>query len=157
MRYDSRMEWKNWIAGNWVDLLQSAAIVANLFMALWVMRREAHSRRAANIIRLTEQHRDLWKELFARPSLSRVLKAKADLARNPLTDDESVFVSLLILHLNSTYVAIKAGVIKRPDGLAPDIQGFFSLPVPNAAWRKMRHLHDADFVAFVEAQLADIS
>jgi hypothetical protein len=151
------MEWTNWIAGNWVDLLQSAGIVANLFLSLWVMRREAHSQRASNIIRLTEQHRDLWKELFARPSLSRVLKKKADLARDPLTDDESVFVGLLVLHLNSTYVAIEAGIIKRPDGLAPDIRGFFSLPVPNAVWKKTRHLHDADFVAFVEAQLGGVN
>lgn len=150
------MEWTKWIAGNWVDLLQSIGLAASLSLTFWAMRRDTHSQRASNIIKLTEQHRDLWKELFARPSLSRVLKKKADLARDPLTDDESVFVGLLILHLNSTYVAIKSGVIKRPDGLSPDIRGFFSLPVPNAVWKKTHHLHDADFVAFVEAQLGGL-
>lgn len=117
------------------------------------MRREGRALRATNILRLTEQHRDLWKELFARPSLSRVLKADADLAARPVSDDESVFVGLLILHLNSTYVAIKAGVLKSPEGLAPDIRGFFSLPIPGAVWQRMHHLHDADFVAFVNGAL----
>jgi hypothetical protein len=38
----------------------------------------------------------------------------ADLARKPLIDEELVFVTLVFLHLNTAYGAIRAGVLKEP-------------------------------------------
>jgi len=88
--------------------------------------------------------------LFDEPKLARVLEAKLDLSKNPVTDDETRFVGFLILHLNASYQAIKAGVLMKAEGLAADIQEFFALPIPKSVWEKMRHFYDADFVTFVE-------
>ena len=143
----------SWLASHWLDLIQSAGIVGGLFFNGWALHREGQTQRAANLLKLTEQHRDLWKELFTRPRLSRVLKADADPVADPLSDEETLFVTLLILHLNTAHSAIRAGVLDEPEGLTPDIRGFFSLPIPRAAWEKMRHLHDAAFVDFVEGRL----
>lgn len=133
-----------------LDFIQSIGIIGSLFFTGWALYREGQAQRAANLLKLTEQHRDIWKELFARPSLSRVLRAEADPATDPISDEEMLFVTLLILHLNTAYSAIRARVLKEPEGLTPDIRGFFSLPIPRAGWEKMRHLHDRDFVEFVE-------
>lgn len=141
-----------WLAAHLPDLLQNAGIVGSLCLSGWAAHREAQARRTANLLKLTEQHRDLWKELFVRPALSRVLRADADPDADPPTDEEMQFVTLLILHLNTAHSAIRAGVIKEPEGLTLDIRGFFSLPIPQAGWEAVRHLHDSDFVAFVEAR-----
>lgn len=149
----------SWLTIPWreliLDLIQSIGIIGGLFFTGWAIYRDGQAQRAANLLKLTEQHRDIWKELFARPALSRVLRAEADPVAEPISDDETLFITLLILHLNTAYSAIRAGVLKEPEGLTPDIRGFFSLPIPRAGWEKMRHLHDRDFVAFVEAKRSD--
>lgn len=50
--------------------------------------------------------------------------------------------------------AIRNGLMDAPEGLGLDIRTFFSLPVPRAVWDSKRHFQDAEFVAFVEKQIA---
>jgi hypothetical protein len=140
----------DWLALHWFDLLQAMGIVGGLFFAGWSLHLNAQTQRAANLLTLTVQHRDIWKMLYEQPKLARVLEPKLDLFKHPVTDDEARFVSFLILHLNASYQAIKADVLLKAEGLTADVQEFFALPIPKNVWQKMRKFYDADFVAFVE-------
>lgn len=151
VRYDGPMAW---LAKHWLDLVQTTGIIGGLFFTGWSARREGRAQKASSLLKLTEQHRDLWRELFSNPSLSRVLNPDADTSSEGLSEQETLFVTLLILHLNTAYSAIRAGVLDEPEGLTPDIAGFFSLPIPLAGWMAIRHLHDPGFVDFVEARRA---
>jgi hypothetical protein len=143
----------SWLAQHWFDLLQTIGIVGGLFFTGWSLHLDTQTQRAANLLTLTSQHRDIWKILYSEPQLARVLEVNLDLAKYPVTDDEARFVGFLILHLNASYQAIKAGVLMKAEGLASDIQGFFALPIPKTVWEKLRKFYDADFVAFVDEQV----
>ncbi len=140
----------SWLVLHWFDLLQTVGIVGGLYFTGWSLYLNTQTQRAANLLTLTEQHRDIWRMLYEEQKLARVLEAKLDLSQNPLTGDEARFVGFLFLHLNASYQAIKAGVLMKAEGLALDIQQFFDLPIPQAVWQKLRKFYDADFVAFIE-------
>lgn len=106
--------------------------------------------RAANLLTITAERRSIWSEFYAHPELGRVRMRDVDLSNKPLTAEEEHFLKSVILHLNASFGALKAGVFKKPEGLEADIASFFSLPIPNAVWEKMKGFHDRDFVRFVE-------
>src|SRR5262245_45305825 len=130
----------DWLEGNWFTLLQSAGIAGSLVFTAISLRIDARVRRVGNLLALTDQHREIWLQLYRRPELARVLDARADLTNKPVTQHEELFVSLLVLHLNSAYHAIQAGMFLSPEGLGEDIRMFFSLPIPKAVWEEMKPL-----------------
>jgi len=144
------MEVFAWAAHHWLDLLQSAGIIGGLFFTATSLRIDARARHVANLLTLTEHHRNIWTSLYQRPELARVLDERADVEQNPITGAEELFVLLLVLHLSSAQEAIKQGMFLAPDGLRKDIHGFFSRPIPKAVWERIKPLQDQDFVRFVE-------
>ena len=151
--YSWSMEFLQWTGENWFNLIQTAAIVAGLVFTALSLRLDEKTRRISNLLEITQGHREIWTALYERPELSRLLDHAADVARTPVTAEEEVFVGLLILHLNSAFHAMKAGVFTTPDGLRRDIKEFFSLPAIKSIWRKMRFFQDAEFIRFVEANI----
>src|SRR5262245_4626929 len=108
----------------------------------------------ANLLTLTEHHRDLWTRLHDRPELSRVLSETPDLQTRPITEEEAVFVNLLIVHLNSTFLAIREGALIRPEHLKEAVRWLYTRPIPHAVWEKTKQFQDRAFVNFVEGSLA---
>jgi hypothetical protein len=147
------MEIYHWIGGHGFDLLEAVGIIASLIFAGLAFRREEKSRHTANLLAITAAHREIWSELFHQPKLARVLDPKADLAAQPVTTEESFFVTFLILHLNVTFKASVRRMFVTPEALTRDMRQFFSLPIPKAVWEKSRPLQDGTFVAFVENAL----
>src|SRR5438093_2004858 len=90
---------------NWFVLLNSASIVAGLLFTAFSLRSESKARRITNLLIITQNHREIWTEIYRRPELTRVLEAKADLERHPTSREEDLFVTLLVLHLSSSYHA----------------------------------------------------
>jgi hypothetical protein len=80
-----------------------------------------------------------------------VLDPKANLKEKPVTEEEELFMMLLLVHLSTARHAITDRMLATPEGLRKDINWFFSLPVPNAVWEKVKVRHDESFVAFVES------
>src|SRR6185436_18920319 len=115
---------------NWLALVQTAAVAGGLLLTGIAILLDARARRAGNLIQLTQQHRDLWERMYAQPELARILDPAADLAKKEVTAEEEIFVIFLILHLSSTFSAIRVGFFQRPHGLRKDIELFFSLPIP---------------------------
>ena len=140
----------HWLAVNWVNLLNVAG-VAGLFFTAYSIRSDHNTRRIANLATLTEGHRDIWKQMFAYPQLSRVLDPGADPDCKPMTREEEIFVNLVIQHLSVVFHAMHDELTIKPEGLRRDVWWFFSLPIPNAVWEKLKVLQNDKFVAYVEA------
>lgn len=139
-----------WLAENWFNVLSAVGIVGGLLFTAASLRSEAETRQVGNLLILTRNHRELWSELFVRPDLARVLDPTANLATKPVTEEETVFVNLIVQHLNSVFQATKSGLTVPPEGLSRDVRGFFSLPIPRAVWARIRAFQDGVFGQFVE-------
>ena len=83
-----------------------------------------------------------------------MLDLEADTRAEPVTDDEAIWVTLLLLHINASHSAIKADIISEPEGLTLDLKGLFALPIPRAAWERRRPLQDREFAAFLDERLS---
>ena len=144
------MELWDWFEGNWFVLLQSAGIIGSLLFTAFTIRSDLKERRIANLFALTQNHRDIWENLFSLPELARVLDPSPDLNHVPITAPERLFVLLIILHLNAAFRAFESGLLKKPEELQRDVHTLFSLPIPYTVWQRMKEFQDADFVRFVE-------
>jgi len=146
----------DWIAHNWFSLLQTAVVAGALFLIALAFFLEARARRVGNLIQLTQAHRDLWERMYSQPELSRILDPGADVTKAAVTPEEEVFVIFLILHLSTTFYAMRSGFFQKLGGLRNDIERFFSLPIPRAVWARVKDLQDAPFVRFVERCLPSL-
>jgi hypothetical protein len=144
----------SWGAAEWSELIQNAGIVGGLGLSVVAFALDRRARRADALFRLTDRHGVLWSELLTNAALARVLDAKADVASEPPTPLEVMHLTKLVLHLNAAFRMYRAHILKEPEGLTLDIQTFFALPVPRAAWQTIRRMQDRDFVAFLEDRMA---
>ena len=145
------MEGPRWIADNWVTILNAVGVVGGLFFTAVALRSETKTRRIANLLTITTNHREIWKEFFRRPELARVLDPSANVKKRLVASDEEEFVNFVILHLSSVYYAMKDGMVVEFNGLRRDVESFISLPIPRAVWEKTKVFQNEDFVNFVES------
>ena len=147
------MELIHLATGHAFDLLGSIAIIASLLFTAVELQHVGKAQRVSNLLAVTRQHREIWSELFRQPALKRVLDPQADVVANPVTVEENLFVSFLILHLDAVFKADRAKMFVPATTLRKDIDGFFALPIPKAVWKSSRAFQDADFVSFVEGAM----
>jgi len=114
------------------------------------LHEEAEARRVANLFTITKHHREIWSFIIEKPELARVLDARADLKRFPVTESERLFVRFLILHLATSFEARKRKMFFAEEGLKRDMREFFSLPIPGDVWFGVRAYQQRDFVQFVD-------
>jgi hypothetical protein len=139
-----------WIGEHWFDLIQSVGIIASLLFSAYTTRKDERARRIGNLIAVNDEYRHIWREFYGQPRLSRVLKHDVDLNKEPISDEEWLFVKMLILHLDTVRRAIKARMFVKIEGLREDVRDLFALPIPKAVWEKIKPFQDKDFVAFIE-------
>lgn len=142
-----------WLVENWFTLLSSAGIIGSLCLTAVSLRSETKTRRIANVLAITANHREIWEEFLRTPALSRVLDPKADVVSQPVTPAEEMFVNLVISHVNSVYYATNNELVIKWQNWRQDIGQFLSLPIPKAVWTKVKLLQNQDFAAFMEASL----
>src|ERR1051325_5602740 len=143
-----------WITQHWFDLLQSVGIVSGFIFTAYSIRKEDVSRRIGNLLAIAERHHSIWKLLYERPGLSRIMDERAALETKPLSDEEQVFITAVILHLDTVHQASKEKMFVRLERIREDVRHFFSLPIPRAAWNKLKPFQDVEFVEVVEDCLA---
>lgn len=141
-----------WAAIHWIDLLQSIGILAGLLFTGYNIRADSRERKIQSVFALTAAHRELWSKVYEHPHLMRVLR-HAEAEPIAVSEDEEMFVHLLILHLSASYLARKLGMYFQEDGLRLDVKEFFSLPIPKRVWQKSCRYQDRDFVEFVDSCL----
>ncbi len=88
----------HWLAGNWVTALNAVGVVGGLFFTTASFRSKAKTRRIANLLTITKNHRDIWADFYRSPDLVRVLDTTADVAKLPVSREEEIFVNLVIPH-----------------------------------------------------------
>jgi len=140
------------VSKNWFDLLQSLGIVASLLLAIHTSRRETRARQISNLNAMKQDYIQIWNVLYSRPELENIFRSKQPVDR-PISVAERLFVKMLIIHLDSAYRAMKAGLFVHLEGLQTDIRTFFAAPVPKKIWEELRALQDRQFVEFVEEVL----
>jgi hypothetical protein len=140
-----------WLAGQYITVIETASAVGGLLLTAYTIRKDTKERRLSNRISLSQRHGDIWKEFYERPGLSRVLKPGVDLKSGPVSEEERLFVKLLILHLDTVHQATRGGMLTKVEGLTKDVREFFSLPIPAAVWQKMKPYQNQDFVSFIES------
>ncbi|MDE2106297.1 MAG: hypothetical protein KGL39_54255, partial [Patescibacteria group bacterium] len=92
--------------------------MAGLLFTAFTVRQDIRERRLTNLMALTGQHRDIWKTLYERPGLARLLSPAANPERQPLTRQETLFVTLVVLHLSSVHRIIKHQLVSQVGGPA---------------------------------------
>jgi hypothetical protein len=139
----------SWVAANWFSLVQTLAIVGALLL-------NASVRKVDTLINITAQHRAIWLKFLESPSLKRINKPKLDLAKHPITDEEFIFINLIILHITTVLVAVGKGIIPKVAGQDADISVLFSLPIPHAVWNQTKQFRDPETIRYVEGLLGKI-
>ena len=145
------MELWDWLANNAFNLLSAAGIIGGLLFTAHSLRSETKTRRIANLLTITANHREIWKVFLTDKDLARVRDASANTTRQPVTDAERVFVTFVILHMSSVFYAMSDQLVVKVEGLRRDIAQFMSLPIPREVWENIKILQNDDFVAFVES------
>ena len=139
-----------WISQNWFGLFSTVGITGGLWFTAVSLHSETKTRRIANLLTITANHREIWKELFHRPELARVLDASANVTKQPVTRTEEIFVNMIILHISSVYYAMNDELVIKLEGLRRDVAQFLSLPIPKAVWEKTKVLQNDALVRFIE-------
>jgi hypothetical protein len=150
------MEVLSWSVAHWFELLQSVGIVCGLLFTGFALRAEKRVVGVQTLFTITEHHRSLWTQLYSRPELGRILEKKPDFMDRPITENETRFVNLLILHLFAAYRASLAGIYTTPENLGNEVGHFFVLPIPQTVWSAIKGTQDRDFVAFVDRNVANL-
>jgi hypothetical protein len=142
-----------WFTENWFNLFSSLGIIGGLWFTAVSLHSETKTRRIANLLAITANYREVWKEFFRSPELARVIDPAADVSKQPVTPAEEIFVGLIISQMGSVYYATNDELLIKLEGSRRDMGLFFSLPVPKAVWTKSKLLQNQDFAAFIESSL----
>ena len=143
-----------WFADNWFDVVQSGSIVAGFACTAISLARDTQSRRANELLSVTQAHRELWSEMYRRPDLARVVDPSVDVAKHPVSHEEDLFVRLVVVHLNTVWRLMQQGLPLSLEAVREDVRGFFTLPIPRDVWTRVREVQAAEFRAFVETCLS---
>ena len=141
----------DWLSNNVFNLLTAVVAVGSLWFTAISLRSETRTRRIANLLSITANHREIWTIFLNDRALARVRDASANTTKQPITDAEWIFVNLVIQHIHSVYRAMNDQLVVKIEGLRRDIAQFLSLPIPSAVWERIKILQNDDFVAFVQA------
>ena len=140
-----------WLAENCFNLFSVIGIIAGLGFTAFSLRSETKTRRIANLLTITANHREIWKVFLNDKGLARVRYTSADTTKQPVTDAERVFVTFVILHMTSVFYAMSDQLVVKLEGFRRDIAQFLSLPIPREVWENIKVLQNDDFVAFMES------
>jgi hypothetical protein len=154
------MEVQNWLSQYRLDLLQTFGIVGSLLFAACSFLVDAYhtwkdeqARKISNLIATNDQYVRIWSLLFDRPKLGRIEARVVNLGKEPISPEEEVFVTMLILHMSVVFRAMQYGEIVELEGLRRDIRHFLNLPIPREVWRKASPFQNRDFVTFAQDAL----
>ena len=144
-----------WVSQNWFNVFSSIGIMGSFWVGIMAVRSDAKTRQVSNLLAVTANYRQVWKDYFDNPKLSRVLEAKVDVKSQPVTPEEEFFINQVIFHVSTFYYATKENLFIAQAGARHDIGDLFSLPIPRAVWSKSKLLQNLDFAAFIDSALEE--
>jgi hypothetical protein len=81
-----------WLTENWFNLFSSLGIIGGLWFTAISLHSETKTRRIANLLTITANYREVWKEFFRSPELARVIEPSADVSKQPVTSAEELTI-----------------------------------------------------------------
>lgn len=135
---------------HWIDIINALGVIGGLLFTAHSLRSETKTKRIANLIAITENHREIWIEYGKNRNYQRVLDPGAEPGRQRVTPEEHLFVTLVILQMSTVYEATKDHLFIELEGLRKDIGWFLSLPIPLVVWEQSKGVQNKDFVDFAE-------
>ena len=139
-----------WLHENWFSLLQSVGIGGSLLFTAFALRKDLQAKRVSEYLTLASQHRRLWSNLHRRPGLAQVLAPERDLATQPVTNEEWLFLELVFVHFHTGWLLAREGSLTPMSVLAMDAGEFFQLPAPARVWEKVKTAKEPEFVRFID-------
>ena len=139
-----------WLSQHWLEASQTGGIVGGFVFTALSLRDTRKAQKISNLFTLTHYHRELYRQFFDRPELRRIFRPDADLSQHPVTEDERLFLTLLILHVNLALEAMHMEAITPIEGLARDLAELFSKPIPMAVWRELRPFQNQEVVEMID-------
>ncbi len=139
-----------WFRDNWFPVLQTVGIIGGLLFTAISIRQSTSARRTSDLLALTEQHRQLWNEVYSRPGLGRIYDEEADLLAAPVTIAEERFLNEVIVHFQTGWQLARQGSLITLEAMKADARTFFRLPIPRFVWQQTKAGREPKFVRFVE-------
>lgn len=143
----------SWTGAHVFDLISAVGIISSLSYTAASFQESARARRIDNLLKLTEQHRNIWEKIQGNPALARIRTVEANLIKHPVTAEEAQFVTFLILHIHCWYRAMLDKEVVSLEGMKRDVRGILSRPVPRHVWEQRKSYLDHDFREFVDTLL----
>jgi hypothetical protein len=112
-------------------------------------------RRMDLLVNLTQHHRTIWLKFFDAPNLERIFKSEWD--NHLITEEETLFVQLILLHLTTILTAVRKGLLVKPADLDADLKTFFWLPIPAITWQRTKVFYDAATRRYIDELIADLN
>jgi hypothetical protein len=139
--------------GNWLELVQTIAIVAGLAYTALSFRKDSEGHRIGNLLEIVKGYREVWVYIIEKPELARIFDRKVNFDQTPITPAEDRIVRLSIQHIYTAYVSSKRWLKKYLPEIGNDVADYLSRPIPKKVWHDVKALQSKDFVAFVEKNL----
>ena len=140
---------RSWFGAHWHSLVESLGIIGSLIFTGVTVRRDLGARRVTEHLTLAGQHRRLWGQLHRRRGLERVLEANRDLAQEPVTQEERLFLELAFVHFHTGWLICRENGSLTPVRVLALDAGHFFLPAPAAVWVAVRQSYQPEFVSFL--------
>lgn len=131
--------------------METIGVLGGLFFAAISLRSETKTRKIANLLAITANHREIWKIFLTDKTMARVFDRAPDTVKQPVTETERTFVTLVINHISSVYYAMDHQLVVNLNGLRRDVAQFLSFPIPREVWEQFKTVQNDDFVVFVES------
>src|SRR5271154_6279099 len=145
----------HWLAVNWFNVVQTAAVIATLTVAISALRSSGRATKGSNTLAIVASNRQIWSQLTVNPSLRSVMRQTMG-ADEEVTDDEYRFVVQVIHHTAISFQLAQTGGINPVEGARRDVHDTMNLPVFKAVWDRNKLYQDAAFVEFFDSCLAGI-
>lgn len=136
-------------AFNWFPLFQTVFLVTGFLTATYTVYRTQRLAKVTNLLTITAGHRDIWSKILTNDLIEPVLY-ESGFDPTKLTAKQRTFVNFVILHLNATFEAARAGALVKVEQIALDAGTFFSLPGPGRIWEENKKYQNARFRDFVD-------
>lgn len=117
----------NFLFAHWFDILQTISILFGFYVTIKSLAENTSTLRMKNLLELNNSYQSIWSNVISNPKLHRIFE-QANLAQEPIKPEEEFVVLQNIVHLFTTYTAIKLGQLPKPKGMDENVREFFALP-----------------------------
>lgn len=143
----------SWFQANWATFIGTIGAIIGACFTVAAFRQTAEKADRDEYAHLADQHQVLWKEAREREDLVRICQPQADLEAKPLTIVERLFLNEVFVYFETGWNLARRNTILEMETYTTDVQNFFSLPLPRAAWEQSEGGRNKKFVRFVEKAL----